>query len=262
MPQGVGMRVANLSDVQSVVAAVGPEIDAVIHAATPLGDWTLERRVVSAAMHALGAPDKKFVYVSGVWVLGPSTESEGATRAHHEASPVNPIALVAGRESLEAEVLNGKVTGIVVRPGVLHGRGAGIPRLMANWAAQRGHGVFVGEDDYVTWACVHVEDAARLIATAVEAGAPAPILHAVSETAVPAAAIAAAADQSVGGAGVAIRWDPREAADEIGPAFSEALGLTQRVESRQGSGLGWRPIRPGVVDDLRAGSYGSVSVSA
>jgi nucleoside-diphosphate-sugar epimerase len=261
LPPGVGMRIADLRDVEAVTAAVGPDVDAVVHAATPLGDWDLERRSVNAAIRGLRFPSKRFVYVSGVWVLGTSTQPDGTTRSHDETSPVNPIDLVAGRESLEADVLDSSVTGVVVRPGVLHGRGAGIPALMTSWAANEGHGVFVGGDDAVTWPCVHVEDAASLAALAVEAGTRGQILHAVAEPAVPAAAIAAAADQSVGGAGLVRRWDTSEAAAQLGSAFSEALALHQDVQSRVAPGLGWLPEGPGIAEDVRSGSYRRNNVS-
>ena len=262
LPPGVAMRIADLGNVEAVSAAVGPDVDAVVHAATPLGDWDLERRSVNAAIRALGVPAKRLVYVSGVWVLGRSTRADGTTRSHDEDSPVDPIALVAGRESVEADVLDGTVTGIVVRPGVLHGRGAGIPALMAGWAADQGHGLFVGDDDAVTWACVHVEDAARLVALAVEEGTPGQILHAVGEPAVSSSAIAAAADRSVGGCGLARRWDTQEAAVQLGSAFSEALALPQAVESRVSRGLGWLPAGPGIVEYLRTGSYRRIDAPA
>lgn len=260
LPNGVASRVADLSDISAVEAAVEPDVDVVVHAATPLGDWNLERAAVAAAQKALGHPSKKFIYVSGVWVLGPSTVAGDTTRHHDETSPVNPIALVEGRASLEADVLTSTVTGIVIRPGILHGRGAGIPALMTGWAIERGHGVFVGADDAVTWACVHVDDAAELVALAVEAGTRASILHAVSEPAVPVARIAAAADATVGGAGVARRWHPEEAAEELGFAFAEALALSQRVEATHTRSLGWRPTREGVIEDIHAGSYGDQTV--
>jgi len=255
LPTGVTQRVADLGDVEAVRAAIAPDIDAVVHAATPLGDWGLERRSVEAVTGALRCPTARFVYVSGVWVLGSSTWPDGTIHPRDESSPPNPIPLVAGRESVETAVLSSAVTGIVVRPGVLHGKGAGIPALMTNWAAEHGHGVFVGDHDAVTWPCVHVQDAAGLVTLAVEAGTRGQILHAVAEPAVPTAAIAVAADESVGGSGLARRWGTQRAAGRHGSAFSEALALPQVVQSRVAAALGWRPAYCGIVDDIRSGSY-------
>lgn len=255
LPPRIAQRVADLGDVDAVRTAVGTDIDAVVHAATPLGDWDRERRSVQAATEALGSPGKRFVYVSGVWVLGGSTRPDGSTEAHDEWTPPNPVALMAGREAMEADVLRSPVTGVVVRPGVLHGRGAGIPGLMTSWAAAAGRGVYVGDDDDLTWATVHVEDAARLVALAVEEGTPGQVLHAVSEPAVRVSAIAAAAGAAVGRRGSVHRRTTPEAADDLGADFAEALGLSQRVHARIAPRLGWRPTGPGIVDDLRSGSY-------
>ncbi len=256
LPPGTAHRVADLADADSVRAAVEADTDAVVHAATPLGDWDLERRSVRAAMHALGSPHKPFVYVSGVWVLGASTRPDGSARVLNETVPADPIALVAGREALEADVLSSPLTGIVVRPGILHGRNGGIPALMRSWATQEGRGVFVGEDERVTWASVHVDDAAALVALALERGTPGQVLHAVAEPAVPSADVAAAAAESVGARARPVRRRAtNEAGDDLGVAFAEALALPQVVESRTAATLGWRPTGPGILEDLRSGSY-------
>jgi nucleoside-diphosphate-sugar epimerase len=255
LPHGIDQRVGDLADVDSVRAAAAAGVDAVVQAAVPLGDWTLERRSVQAAMQALDSSRKRFIYISGVWVLGTSTRPDGSTRAHDEAAPVRPIALMAGREGLEDDVLTSTVTGIVVRPGILHGRNGGIPAILQRWATQQGHGVYVGDDDRVTWATVHVEDAARLIVLALERGAPGQVLHAVAEPAVPVAEIAAAAADSVGARGPVRRRSTQEAADDLGRPFAEALGLSQRVKAPRAEEMGWRPTRPGIITELRSGSY-------
>ena len=255
LPRGIDQHVGDLGDADSVRAAVKPDIDAVVHAATPLGDWDAERRSVRAAVDALGSAAKRFVYVSGVWVLGSSVRSDGSVQVHDEASPPDPIALMAGREGLEEDVLTGRAHGIVVRPGVLHGRGGGIPAMVQRWAADEGQGVYVGDDDQVTWATVHVEDAADLVTLALEKGERGRILHAVAENAVPSRLIASAAAESAGLEGRTRRRTPLEAAGDVGVAFADALALSQRVESTAARALGWRPTRPGILTDLRTGSY-------
>jgi nucleoside-diphosphate-sugar epimerase len=262
LPHGIDQLVGDLWDVDSVRAAAGAGVDAVVHAAVPLGDWTMERRSVQAAMQALGSSAKRFLYLSGVWVLGTSTQPDGSTRAHHEGSPVRPIALMAGREALEDDVLTSNITGIVVRPGVLHGRNGGIPAVMARWAAEEGRGVYVGDDERVSWATVHVEDAARLVVLALERGVPGQVLHAVAEPAVRAAEIAAAAAVSVGARGPVRRRSTKEAAQDLGRPFAEALATSQRVESPRAEELGWRPTRPGILTELRIGSYAETTPPA
>jgi len=48
-------------------------------------------------------------------------------------------------------------------------------------------------------------------------------------------------------------WDAVLAA--LGPAFAEALALVQHVSASRAHALGWRPTRPGLLDDLRRGSH-------
>ncbi len=256
------VRVADLGDPEAVAAAVTSDIDAVVHAATPLGDWEIERRSIRAAKGRLAVGSRKFVYISGAWVLGSSVDHNGDTNAHTETSPVNPIPLVAGRERAERDVLEGDATGIVVRPGILHGRGRGIPALMTAWAESEGQGVFVGADDGVTWASVHVEDAADLVVLALERGESPQILHAVAESAVSVKAIATAADLAVGGTGRARRWEAKQAAAQIGAGFAEALALPQVVTSSLAQALGWAPSRPGILAEVRQGSYQQSAASA
>ena len=152
-------RVLDLTDPASLISATTTDIDAVVHAGAPLGDWAADRAAVSALLSQLRGRERRLVYVSGAWVLGPSTSSP-----LDEQSPPRPISLVHGRESVEEAVLTSRACGIVIRPGIVHGHGGGIPSLMTGWAAEAGHGRYVAESsDAPTWAAVHVEDLADLV---------------------------------------------------------------------------------------------------
>ena len=133
-------RILDLSDPASIVSATTPDLDAVVHAGAPLGDWAADRAAVSALLSQLRGRERRLVYVSGAWVLGPSTSSP-----LDEQSPPRPISLVSGRESVEKAVLTSRARGVVIRPGIVHGHGGGIPSLMTGWAAESGHGRYVAE---------------------------------------------------------------------------------------------------------------------
>ncbi|MFI6293321.1 NAD-dependent epimerase/dehydratase family protein [Nonomuraea sp. NPDC050790] len=267
-------RHGDLSDADSITAAVTPDIDAVVHAAQLTGDEATDLQVIGA----LAGAGRPVVYVSGVWVLG-------ATEDGHEESATDPIPIVGYRPKVEDLVLG--AGGVVVRPGLVHGRGGGIPVMLRAWAAERGNGVHVGAGGEGA-AFVHVDDVAELIATAVEKGRPGAVYHAVAEEHVPLAVVASAAARSVGagslgagsggagsagagslgageagageagageGGGVRI-WPVAEAAQVLGLPFAEALALSQRVSSaRTRAALGWAPSRPGIVSELLEGSY-------
>lgn len=256
LPEGVEARTADLAHPDTLGPAVTPDIDGVVHAGAPLGNWDLEDRAVTRLLDGLADADKPFIYLSGIWVLGASEPEQSSPHVLDESSPVRPIALVSGRERLEHRVLHtGRARGIVIRPGIVHGRGGGIPGLMTSWPEERGHGVFVSTGGNSTWPVVHVDDLAALVHLALLNGGAGQILHGVAEPAVPVPEVAAAADLAAGGIGQAKSWPFFEAAKALTKPFAEALALSQRAAAPAADALGWKPLQPGIVSDLRHGSY-------
>ncbi|MEU4509883.1 NAD-dependent epimerase/dehydratase family protein [Nonomuraea wenchangensis] len=243
VPAAAGERYGDLSDPAALRAAVEPGVEVVVHAGQLTGDRETDLAVVGVPA-AAGA---RMVYLSGVWVLG-------AIDGGDEDSPARPIPLVAYRDEVERVVLGGG--GSVVRPGVVHGRGSGIPALLRDLAAERGTGVYVSAGGTVpTWTFVHVDDLAELVAAVVERGGAA-VYHGVSEEAVPLTEVAEAAARAAGVKEVAEPWPLEEAAEALGAGFAEALALGQRIgAARTRRELGWTPTRPGVVAELTEGSY-------
>lgn len=237
-PAGLRSTRGDLTDPASLRQAVAQNIDAVVHAATPTGDWEVDAAAIRALIGALAG--RRLVYLSGVWVLG-------ATLAATETSPVRPVSIVSGRPALEDLVLS-SADGVVVRPGIVHG-GGGIPALMVGWARDAGVGRFVG-DSTVHWPMVHRDDLADLVVLALEPAAAGTVLHGVAEPAVPVVELAAAAHIAAGGDGATRAWPVDEAAPVLGEAFAEALGLSRHVLAPASRALGWSPRRPGAVADL------------
>lgn len=235
-------RYGDLSDAASIAAAVTPDIDAILHTAQLTGDEAKDLEVIGA----LVGSGKPVTYVSGVWVLG-------ATEDGHEGSEPNPIPIVGYRPKVERLVTDGG--GRVVRPGLVHGRGGGIPALLLGKAAERGVGVYVGDEAPVA-TFVHVDDLAELIVTVVEKGEAGSVYHGIAEEGVSLAEVATAAAKTAGARAAAEPWPVADAAQQLGQGFAEALALSQRVSSaRTREALGWLPSRPGVVSELLEGSY-------
>jgi len=249
-PADRGTVIGDLTDLASLRAAMTPDIDAVVHAGAPLGDWAADTNAVTALLEQI-RPDGAFVYISGTWVVGPSD----GTRELHEQSPPRPINIVAGREAVEQAVLTGNARGVVVRAGVVHGLGGGIPRLLVGWAREHGHGRYVTGATEPSWAVVHVEDLAELVVLALDRAPGGTIVHAVAESSVPVVEISRAADVAAGGGGRAVPWHVEDATDVLGPEFAEALALDQCVSAARARSLGWHPTRAAVLDDLREGTY-------
>lgn len=224
-------------------------VDAVVHAAA-VGDWDVDHRLMGVLAAALAdrRPQAPLVYTSGVWVLG-ADRGVAAT----EASAVSPIALVAGRERVEQAVItHDEVRGVVVRPGIVHGREGGILELMVGWSREDRAGRYVaGPDGPGTWPMVHADDLAALVVTALEDPEARGVLHAVAEPRVPVTELAAAAAAAAEVAEDPRPWALTDAAAELGAPFAEALALSQHVDAPAARALGWRPTRAGAVAELR-----------
>ncbi|MEU3828878.1 NAD-dependent epimerase/dehydratase family protein [Streptomyces sp. SID161] len=250
----VPVRVGDLTDPASLRAAVTDDVDAVVNLATPTGDEAVDTAALEALLAPLRGTNRAFVYTSGVWVLG----ATGDTPLTEDA-PTDAIAIVGYRPRIEQRVLaaaGDDVRAVVVRPGIVYGRGGGIPGLMTDWAREHGTGRYVGSAA-VRWPMVHVDDLAELFVLAVTKADAGSVLHGVAHEAVPVAALAAAADIAAGGTGRVEPWPVEQAAEALGGPFAEALGLNQVVSGRRAvEELGWRPSRPYVLTELAGGSRG------
>ncbi|GAA4930477.1 SgcJ/EcaC family oxidoreductase [Streptomyces coeruleoprunus] len=251
-------RTGDLSRPSSLAGAVTPDIDAVIHLATPTGDAAVDAAAVDALTSPLRGTGRAFVYTSGVWVLG----ATGPVPVTEDAS-TDPLPVVAYRPRIERQVLEcagDGVRAVVIRPGIVHGRGGGIPALLVDLARKHQGPRYVG-DDGVRWPMVHVDDLADLFVLAVERADGGTVWHGVAEPAVPVRDMAAAAGRAAGTDAPARPWAADEAAAALGDDFAGALALDQSVSGDAArKALDWDPRRIGAVADLRHGSYRSFEV--
>lgn len=225
------------------------EADAVIHAgATGRADQAeVDTAAVAALLDALAGSGRPFIYTSGLWVLGATGD-----QAADEDAPLNPAAIVAWRAEVERTVRDAAARGIrsvVLRPGVVYGRGGGTPRMFVSAARKKGVVRYVG-DGGQRWPPVHVDDLAELYVLALEAPAGT-VLNAAGPS-LPVREIAEAAARANGAR--AEPWPLDEARAVLGP-FADALALDQQVSAERAHALGWTPSRPSVIDELRSGSY-------
>ncbi|MFD0141000.1 MULTISPECIES: SgcJ/EcaC family oxidoreductase [unclassified Streptomyces] len=251
--------VGDTTDPASLAGAVTPDIDGVIHLAPPSGDEDVDAAVVEALAAPLRGTGRPFVYTSGVWVLG----ATGDAREVPEDTPTDPIGIVGYRPRIERRVLAEAAEGVraaVVRPGIVYGRGGGIPAILVDRARGQGVPEYYGEEG-VRWPTVHVDDLAELFVAAVERAGAGTVWHGVGEPAVPVRDLARAAGRAAGVLASPQAVPVEQAAEVYGPLFAEALALDQSVSGAAArTGLGWRPERPGAVAELVWGSYRPVEV--
>lgn len=251
-------RLGDLTDPASLTAAVTEDVDAVIDAAAPTGDAAADRAAVDALLAPLRGTGRALVHTSGVWVLG-ATGPEPVD----EAAATDPPAIVAHRPGIERRVLAAAADGVraaVIRPGIVHGRGGGIPALLVRLAREHGAPRLVGEGG-VRWPMVHVEDLAALFVDVVDRAEAGTLWHGVSQPAVDVAELTAAAGRAAGVFTEPVPWPVAQAGAELGVPFAEALALDQAVSGEAARArLGWTPAGPDAVTDLRAGSYREIAV--
>ncbi|MFB7618277.1 SgcJ/EcaC family oxidoreductase [Kitasatospora sp. NPDC056181] len=251
--------VGDTADPASLAGAVTSEIEAVIHLAPPSGDADVDTAAVEALAAPLRGTDRPFVYTSGVWVLG----ATGTAQEVGEESPTNPIDIVGYRPRIEQRVLAEAAEGVravVVRPGIVYGRGGGIPAILVDRARRQEVPEYYGEEG-VRWPTVHVDDLAELFVAAVERAGAGTVWHGVGESAVPVRDLARAAGRAAGVLATPHAVPAEQAAEIFGPLFADALALDQSVSGAAArTALGWRPGRPGVLTELVSGSYRPVEV--
>jgi nucleoside-diphosphate-sugar epimerase len=218
------------------------DADAVVHTAmaeAPRGP-ALERVFLDAVLPALAAAGgaKRFVYTSGIWVLGPR-----GTAADENAAP-NPVAHVAWRAEHEALVqaaAGPTLTTTILRPGIVYGGGRGLVSDMLR-DALNGLVRVIG-DGQNRWPCVYDRDLAELYVRVL--GAPGGVYHATGDEDERVGDIADAISQHVSPA-ADIRHVPlREARGKLGPK-ADALALDQVVRSPRARALGWSPSMHGI----------------
>jgi len=236
----------------AAVASGARSANAVISMATTY-DAKVDAPAVDAVLDALAGSNKPFIYTSGIWVNG-----DTAGMVVDETTPPEPVELVAWRKAVEDRVLEAAgrgVRSVVIRPAIVYGRGGGIPAGFRDSARKAGAARFVGSGEN-RWPMVHVDDLADLYLLALERAPGGTLLLAASGPAYPVKELAAAASRGAGRSGNTAEWPIEEARTELGSGYADALTLDQQASSRRAEELlGWRPHRPGPIEDLESGSY-------
>jgi len=225
------------------LAKASAQSDGVIHAGTT-NDGAIDQAAVRVMLDALRESGKPLLYTSGIWVLG-----DTGGRIADETWPVNPVALVAWRPEVEQMVLAARgVRSIVIRPGVVYGRGGGIAADFVKSARETGAARYVGTGEN-HWPLVHVDDLASLYLLALLGAPSGALFHATDGSSYRVGEIAQAASARTES------WPLEEARKTLG-GYADALVLDQLVSSEKArTTLGWQPGGISVIEDLRNGSY-------
>jgi nucleoside-diphosphate-sugar epimerase len=240
------------------VARLLSNADGAIHVASP-GDATsadLDAAVVDAAIDAFAGTGKPYIHISGLWIYG----SNSSIR---EESPIDAPAMVAWKEPLDRRVLAGKdMRGAVIVSSVAYGDGGGgVPGLLLGSPRDDlGNLVMLGTGRQ-HWSTVHVADLANAFRRALEDGS-ARGTYVIGDGVNPSVAELTEAAAAAVGAPGAVPGSDDEARARLGDYFAEVLLLDQATDAaRARDELGWSPAHPGLVDELRNGSYRQVTTA-
>jgi nucleoside-diphosphate-sugar epimerase len=216
--------------------------DVVVHtAATQEDDMGPAEQAATRVLLAAGTP---LIFTSGVWVYGSAPPGV----VLDEDSEPDPVRIYAWRPALEAEVL--ETGGIVIRPGMVYGRGGGPMNQFVEMAGDDGVPRHVG-DGRNHWSIVHVDDLAELYRLLVEEASERTLVNGITGDPIEVRELAAAACEGAGAA-APVPWPRDDAAHEIGYTMAEALTRDHRITgARARELLGWRPAEREPLEELR-----------
>jgi nucleoside-diphosphate-sugar epimerase len=216
----------------------------------------VDRHVIEALGSALAGSDRPLLITSGTGMANSApgrsaTEDDGPEISH-------PIPRVASEQAAASLAAKGVRVAVMRLPQVHNTVKQGLVTYAIELARQKGVSAYVG-DGRNRWPAVHVLDAARLYRLALEKLEIGARYHAVAEEGVPMRDIA-----DVIGRGLKVRVisvSPEEAPAHFGwlAAFAgrdlpASSALTQER-------LGWRPIGPGLIADLKQMRYHETETS-
>jgi nucleoside-diphosphate-sugar epimerase len=226
--------------------------DGVIHLAF-IHDFTqfeasvgADRRAIETMGAALEGSGRSLVIASGT----PAVPGQVATE-RDDAVPSSPAAarMANARAALDTAA-RGVRSSVVGLPRTVHGDGdrhGFIPRLIG-FARDKGVSGYVG-DGSNRWPAVHVLDAAHLFRLAVEQAPAGSRLHAVGDEGVPIREIAEVIGRHLNLPTASV---PAEEFGFLGQILAidqpASAALTREL-------LGWRPVQPGLIEDLDKGHY-------
>ena len=252
---GADVHRGSIEDLDSLRSGAGKS-DGVIHCAFNNDFSRLkanneqENRAIDALGDELMGSDRPLV-ITSVAAMGIAAPGQLAREDHFD--PNQPLHDLRATEKSGAAVADRGVNVSVVRlPQVHNVVKQGIPGRLIQVAREKGVSAYIG-DGMNRWAAAHVLDVAHLYRLVLEKHEAGSRYHAVAEEAIPLGQIAEVIGKGLQVSVVSL--SPQEAESNFGP-LAMFVGADMSASSRQTQHrLGWRPTRPGLLQDLEQTQY-------
>jgi nucleoside-diphosphate-sugar epimerase len=241
-----------------VLKAAATAADGVIHTgyihdfsptANPAAFAEVDRNAIAAFGEALAGTGKPLVVAAGLPAV-----ALGATATEDDKTPENPPYPRFSEQAALALADQGVRVSVARMPPTVHGEGdPNFVLAMISIARAKSVSAYVGEGDNV-WSAVHRLDAARLYPAALERASAGSLLNAVGDEGVPFKDIAAVIGRHLDVPVKSISAE--EATEHFGTPYAIFARLNipasgKRTEER----FGWRPVEPGLLEDIDLGHY-------
>ena len=219
--------------------------------------------VVDALLAALEGSGKRLIHTSGSSVIADRAVGEPSERVFHEDTPFQPLPERMLRVAIDQMVLAAAhrgVHGVVLRPTMIYGRGAGlnphslqVPRLIGI-ARQCGRALHVGRG-LNRWSNVHIDDVADAYLLALTE-APAGSLFYIENGEAELRQVTQAISRLLGLGDRGHDWPVEEAVKTLGAGAYTSYGSNSRVSATKARRmLGWAPRRDDLLPEIEQGCY-------
>ncbi|EED20169.1 NAD dependent epimerase/dehydratase, putative [Talaromyces stipitatus ATCC 10500] len=217
----------------------------------------IDAAAVDAICETIQGTDKPLLVTSGSLVVEADPNGEETTETSPlQKKPVNDRFKAEDHAINWAREKGVRVIAIRLAPYV-YGRGGSGIRLFMQMHARNGEVTCV-EDGSTRTSTVHVDDAARMYILAAEKASAGEVYNCTSSTDVTALQLAEAMGSILALPVKFFKFD--EAVAKFGPFFSKFLCAVNRASSAKAfQRLGWQPREPGIIDDIKSGSYLAVT---
>jgi nucleoside-diphosphate-sugar epimerase len=249
---GAGVHRGSLEDLDSLRNGAAAA-DGVIHAAF-IHDFAnygpaaeADRRAIETLGDALAGSDRPLIVTSGTLLV----QRQGSRAS--EGDPHNPSFPRKSEEVALALAARGVRASVLRLPPSVHGDGdhGFVPRLISI-AREKGVSAFIG-DGLNRWPAVHRLDAVHLYRLVLENRTAEATYHGVADEGVPTREIAEVIGLQLNLP--VVSKSREEAADHFG-WIAMFFGIDAPASSAQTQErLGWRPVQPGLIADLKAEHY-------